>query len=100
MRSALYELRVAVQTGFDNRDISDAEHVAQLEENVDFLYMTMEQSHIRRMNSGECNAYSATIFMPLINNLERIGDHIYNVFRGMSAYVKLPSKVKAKKVED
>lgn len=100
MRSALYELRVAVQTGFDNRDISDAEHVAQLEENVDFLYMTMEQSHIRRMNSGECNAYSATIFMPLINNLERIGDHIYNVFRGMSAYVKLPSKVKAKKIED
>lgn len=100
MRSALYELRVAVQTGFDNRDITDAEHVAQLEENVDFLYMTMEQSHIRRMNSGECNAYSATIFMPLINNLERIGDHIYNVFRGMSAYVKLPSKVKAKKIED
>ncbi|MDE6550389.1 MAG: Na/Pi cotransporter family protein [Clostridia bacterium] len=99
MRSALYELRVAVQTGFDNRDITDAEHVAQLEENIDFLYMTMEQSHIRRMNSGECNAYSATIFMPLINNLERIGDHIYNVFRGMTTYVKLPSKVRARKVE-
>ncbi|MDE5618497.1 MAG: hypothetical protein K2I79_03320, partial [Clostridia bacterium] len=99
MRSALYELRVGVQTGFDNRDISGYEHVSQLEENIDYLYMTMEQSHIKRMNAGDCNAQAATIYIPIINNLERIGDHMYNVYRSMKSYVKAPSKVKAKKVD-
>ena len=59
---------------------------------MDELYLAMEDAHLARMKSGECTAFTATIYIPLVNNLERIGDHLFNIFRGMKTYVKEPAK--------
>ena len=36
-------------------------------------------SHIRRLNSGKCDAVVGAVFLDLISNLERVGDHSMNI---------------------
>ena len=91
MRAALDALKAGVEEEFERKDISLAGEIEALEQKVDEMYLKMEEGHLARMRSGECTAFSATIYIPLINNLERIGDHLFNIFRGMKSYVKAPS---------
>ena len=91
MRAALDALKAGVEEEFERKDISLAGEIEALEQKVDEMYLKMEEGHLARMRSGECTAFTATIYIPLINNLERIGDHLFNIFRGMKSYVKAPS---------
>lgn len=91
MRAALDALKAGVEEEFERKDISLAGEIEALEQKVDEMYLKMEEGHLTRMRSGECTAFTATIYIPLINNLERIGDHLFNIFRGMKSYVKAPS---------
>ena len=91
MRAALDALKAGVEEEFERKDISLAGEIEALEQKVDEMYLIMEEGHLARMRSGECTAFTATIYIPLINNLERIGDHLFNIFRGMKSYVKAPS---------
>lgn len=92
MREALDSLKAGVQEEFDRKDISLSGEIEGMEQKVDELYLAMEDAHLARMKSGECTAFGATIYIPLVNNLERIGDHLFNIFRGMKTYVKEPAK--------
>ena len=92
MREALDSLKAGVQEEFDRKDISLSSEIEGMEQKVDELYLAMEDAHLARMKSGECTAFTATIYIPLVNNLERIGDHLFNIFRGMKTYVKEPAK--------
>lgn len=92
MREALDSLKAGVQEEFDRKDTSLSGEIEGMEQKVDELYLAMEDAHLARMKSGECTAFTATIYIPLVNNLERIGDHLFNIFRGMKTYVKEPAK--------
>jgi len=35
--------------------------------------------HIKRLHEGTCSAYAGAIFLDLLSNLERIGDHSTNI---------------------
>ena len=56
-----------------------------------------EATHIERLAKGQCSADSGAVWLHLVNDLERVGDHIRNLFNGMSGYVteKAPTKVAA-----
>ncbi|WP_346885137.1 Na/Pi cotransporter family protein [Clostridium sp. UBA4395] len=62
-------------------DYSDkkALDVRALEEKIDTLEKDLKRSHIRRLNNGTCDAFVGTIFLDLISNLERVGDHAVNI---------------------
>lgn len=60
-----------------NRDKADA--VRKIEEEIDVLEKKLRSSHIKRLNTGKCSATVGTIFLDLISNLERIGDHSLNI---------------------
>lgn len=36
-------------------------------------------AHIRRLNAGRCSALAGILFLDLISNMERIGDHAKNI---------------------
>lgn len=50
-----------------------------LEDKVDFKEQTLRQSHIQRLNEGLCAPASGIIFIDLLSNMERIGDHAHNL---------------------
>ena len=91
MREALDELKKGVEEEFERKDISLAADIESMEQRVDELYLMLEEAHLARMKSGECTPFTATIYIPLVNNLERRGDHLFNIFRGMKTHVKEPA---------
>lgn len=64
---------------FEFNDISSAQTVLEIEEKIDSLEKELRTTHIKRLNSGSCNAYSGTIFLDMISNMERVGDHATNI---------------------
>lgn len=48
-----------------------------IEQDIDDMRRTLIDEHIERLNKGECKAESSSVFINLVNNLERVGDHLY-----------------------
>lgn len=76
--NTLSALDIAIQS-YVNRDIEKAESVNAIEENIDRLQKKYRELHVKRLYDGKCNAYAGTIFLDILSNLERIGDHATNI---------------------
>lgn len=50
--------------------------IDQTEEQIDAFRKHLIDSHIERLNSGECRPESSSVFINLVSNLERLGDHL------------------------
>jgi len=64
---------------FKHYNKEKARTVRGVEERIDGLEKELRASHIRRLNTGICNATVGAIFLDVISNFERIGDHAVNV---------------------
>lgn len=64
---------------FKNYNKEKARTVRGVEERIDNLEKELRASHIRRLNTGVCNATVGAIFLDVISNFERIGDHAVNI---------------------
>ncbi|HDK26740.1 MAG TPA: Na/Pi cotransporter family protein [Candidatus Atribacteria bacterium] len=62
-----------------NRDIDLAREVASKENEIDKIEQELRDNHINRLNKGICYPESGIIFLDIISNLERIGDHANNI---------------------
>ncbi len=50
--------------------------VDEAENEIDAMRKQLIDRHIQRLNRGECKADSSGIFINLVSNLERLGDHL------------------------
>ena len=71
-------LQVSIES-YENHDVKKAESIVAIEQRIDSLEKELRESHIRRLNAGLCNAYAGAIFLDIISNFERIGDHATNI---------------------
>src|SRR5690625_522581 len=71
-------VKQAVST-LENMDREEALAVIQKESRIDDMERTFRKKHIIRMNEGLCNPSAGIIFVDIISNLERIGDHAMNI---------------------
>ncbi|MBU9712112.1 Na/Pi cotransporter family protein [Evansella tamaricis] len=60
-------------------DVGEARAVVLKEEKIDKMERQLRKKHILRLNEGSCEASSGIIFVDMISNLERIGDHAVNI---------------------
>ncbi|GAF18027.1 sodium-dependent phosphate transporter [Bacillus sp. JCM 19046] len=60
-------------------DLDKAHDVLKHEELIDKMERKLRKQHIKRMNDGECSGAAGIIFVDIISNLERIGDHSVNI---------------------
>ncbi len=56
-----------------------AKIVAEKEVLIDKLERKFRKNHILRLNEGRCTAQSGMIFVDIVSNLERVGDHAVNI---------------------
>ncbi|MEW9500434.1 Na/Pi cotransporter family protein [Jeotgalibacillus marinus] len=63
----------------DQNDQEIARDVAQKEDLIDKLERKFRKRHIIRLNEGQCTAQSGIVFVDIVSNLERIGDHAVNI---------------------
>ena len=66
-------------TALQQYDGSMAKNVISKEYLVDEMERTLREAHIDRLNHAQCHPHSGLIFIELIHNLERIGDHCTNI---------------------
>jgi len=49
------------------------------EDSIDEMEKTMRLKHIDRLNTGECAVQPGLLFIDMLHNFEKIGDHTFNV---------------------
>jgi phosphate:Na+ symporter len=63
----------------ESEDVSLAEDVLTLEPKIDQMERVLRARHIERLNCGKCSPDSGVVFIDILSNLERVGDHARNV---------------------
>ncbi|MFE7061076.1 Na/Pi cotransporter family protein [Sutcliffiella sp. NPDC057660] len=61
----------------NNKDL--ANEVRLKEDQIDKMERTLRKKHILRMNEGACTGQAGIVFVDIVSNLERIGDHAVNI---------------------
>lgn len=59
-----------------SKDVNLFNEIDTIEESIDDMRKNLLEEHIERLNSGKCKAENSGIFINLVSNLERLGDHL------------------------
>ncbi|EGQ27659.1 PnaS family phosphate:sodium (Na+) symporter [Sporosarcina newyorkensis 2681] len=63
----------------DKNDTGLARMVSEKEDLIDNMERRFRKNHIVRLNGGQCSAQAGMVFVDIVSNLERIGDHAVNI---------------------
>jgi phosphate:Na+ symporter len=63
----------------DQNDKLMAEKVVTKEEEIDKMERSLRKQHILRINEGTCSGQAGIVFVDIVSNLERVGDHAVNI---------------------
>jgi phosphate:Na+ symporter len=80
------ELRKEIEQMCDNiiaalkdNDKEEAKLALVHEDNLNRMQIEFRRSHVERMSGGVCSAQAGLIFIDLVDNIEKIGDHLTNI---------------------
>lgn len=83
MWNELHSMMIETERALKNNDIKIAQSVVAREERINRFQITLKKSHVNRLNEGKCNLKSGIVFLDLVDNLEKIGDHLCNIAEGV-----------------
>ncbi|MEJ2492328.1 MAG: Na/Pi cotransporter family protein [Desulfuromonadales bacterium] len=67
----------------EEKDVGVYEEAHRLEDTIDDLEERLRNNHIKRLNTGECTVNSGLIFIDMLHNFEKIGDHTFNLAKAV-----------------
>ncbi len=68
-----YDLVVRITDGGEGDLLAQSD---KIENDIDASKKRLLEEHMRRMERGECHAENNSLFVSLISNMERVGDHL------------------------
>jgi len=77
------EFLAFVISALERRDVTIAQKSEYMEEAIDQMESMLKNNHITRLNTGECAVLPGLIFIDMLHNFEKIGDHTYNVSKAL-----------------
>ena len=87
LESALSHILDETEQTFTKRDVDAAARIEPLVQVSGDLITLLRRNHLKRMSTGECNAYADTTFSDLMVEFHRIGDVCSNV--GVATVVRV-----------
>jgi len=63
----------------ENNDMKGAESALVHEYNLNKMQIDFRRSHVDRMGEGICSPEAGLIFIDMVDNVEKIGDHLTNI---------------------
>ena len=84
MHSKLGDQFAAVLTSVENWNGDLLPQIEERENQIDECKKALLDSHIKRLNDGECKIESSSVFINLVGNLERVGDHLAKIARSVA----------------
>lgn len=79
MYAAVEEMLSAVVQGYICRSAQMARAAGPIEEIVDTLKSALKTRHIDRLAAGQCTIENGLVFLDIVHDLEKIGDHATNI---------------------
>jgi len=68
-----------VITALEKNDTEVAKSALDNEANLNRMQLDFRRSHVQRMSDGACTPEAGLIFIDLVDNVEKIGDHLTNI---------------------
>jgi phosphate:Na+ symporter len=68
-----------VITAMEKRDTGIKGGADRFEDRINHLEDTLRQGHVDRLNKGTCEVDAGLIFIDMLTNFEKIGDHVFNI---------------------
>ena len=75
----LTEMFQHVQKALADGDNDAAQEALRIEEVLNNMQVDLRKNHCRRMGDNECSAEAGLIFIDLVDNVEKIADHLTNI---------------------
>jgi phosphate:Na+ symporter len=68
-----------VINALEHDDLDEAREAMDRENEINKFQTDLRQSHVQRLNDGNCKLLSGLIFIDFVDNLEKVGDHLTNI---------------------
>ena len=85
MRAELEEMFDEILPAIDDSDVGAAERALRHEDVLNRMQMDYRRSHVQRLSQGKCSPIAGLIFVDIVDNMEKIGDHLTNIAQGVIA---------------
>ncbi len=79
LRKEIEQMCDNIITALKDNDIKEAKLALIHEDNLNRMQIEFRRSHVERMSGGVCSAQAGLIFIDLVDNVEKIGDHLTNI---------------------
>lgn len=83
MWEELKEMASEVRESLDKEDKDLAKGVFEREKRINEFQEILKVQHVDRLNSGSCDIKSGIVFIDLVDNFEKIADHLTNIAQGV-----------------
>jgi phosphate:Na+ symporter len=72
------EFLATIVQALEDKNTGIFDEAQRLEDGIDDIEERLRNNHVKRLNTGECTVNSGLIFIDMLHNFEKIGDHAYN----------------------
>jgi phosphate:Na+ symporter len=80
LRKEIDQMFDSIIAALEKNDIEAAKSaILTNENNLNKMQIDFRRSHVQRMSEGVCTAETGLIFIDLVDNIEKIGDHLTNI---------------------
>ncbi len=74
-----------VMDALQDYDVEKAKSMKKIEDEIDFMASSARDDHFSRLKTEQCKAEAGIFYLDIITNLERVGDHCYNISRAIGS---------------
>lgn len=85
---------------FARASLAEEDIVDRKENAIDDYVTHLQSTHIARLNQGICSPVASQIFSFLTLSMERVADHVRNIYITMKEYAKKPVTVQTTVIEE
>jgi phosphate:Na+ symporter len=79
LRQEIEQMFDSVIGALETNDVKSAKTALVNENKINRMQMDFRRSHVQRMSEGICSAETGLVFIDLIDNIEKMGDHLTNI---------------------
>ena len=79
IKAEIDEMFGYISSALGENDVEAAKKALVNEVNLNQMQVDFRRSHVQRMTDGSCSPQSGLIFIDLVDNIEKVGDHLTNI---------------------
>ena len=84
LRKEIDQMFENIIAALEHNDVEVARSALANENNINKMQIEFRRSHVQRMGEGICSAEAGLIFIDLVDNIEKIGDHLTNIAQAVT----------------